>query len=306
MKWVGKMYNHIDNFLYYLQIEKNASEHTLENYQCDLFQGLDFFASLLSKPDAKVLPSEINQSLLRSYLVELHKRNLARTTISRKLAAWRSFFRYLCRQDVVAENPLARLAVPKQEKNLPHFLVQDECRALVEVPDLNTSLGLRDRALLETVYAAGLRVSELVGLNVHDIDLITGYVRVVGKGSKERIVPLGSFCVRALKGYLKMGRQKLLAGPDDRALFLNYRGGRLTVRGFRKIINKYVNQLSLKRKVNPHMLRHSFATHLLDNGADLRSVQELLGHVRLSTTQIYTHVTLEKLKQVYKESHPRA
>lgn len=300
------MYPYIDSFLYYLQLEKNASHHTLENYQRDLFQGLDFFARILEKPDHRILPADINRSLLRAYLADLQARGVSRATIARKLAAWRSFFRYLTREEVVPANPLSHFSSPKMERKLPRFLFADECRALVEAPPDNTPLGRRDRALLETLYAGGIRVSELVFLNLSDLDLFGAYLRVAGKGSRERMVPIGSCAVEALKNYLFTGRPALATGDSGDAVFLNYQGRRLSVRGVRKIIDKYVNQLCLERQVSPHMLRHSFATHLLDNGADLRAVQELLGHVRLSTTQIYTHVTRERLKEVYSRAHPRA
>jgi len=300
------MYAYIDAYLYYLQLEKNASPHTLDNYQRDLFQGLDFFARALQKEDSRVEPSDVDHLLMRDYLGSLQARGLSRHSIARKLAAWRSFFRYLHREEVIAENPLSRLSSPRLEKRLPQFLFPDQCRALVEAPPADTPLGLRDRALLETLYAGGMRVGELVALNVDDLDLARGQLRVAGKGARERLAPLGSFAVTALENYLTRGRPELAAPGSGRAVFLNFRGGRLSVRGVRKIVDKYVEQLSLEGRISPHTLRHSFATHMLDNGADLRAVQELLGHVRLSTTQIYTHVTRERLKEVYRRAHPRA
>ncbi len=300
------MYPYIDSFLYYLQLEKNASSHTLDNYQRDLFQGLDFFARALGKPDHRISPQEINRSLLRAFLADLQSRGFSRATIARKLATWRSFFRYLAREEVVPASPAGHLSSPKMERKLPRFLFVDECRALVEAPPDDTPLGRRDRALLETLYASGMRVGELVALNLDDLDLDRACIRVAGKGARERMLPIGSCAVRALESYLSAGRPALATGSSGEALFLNYRGERISVRGVRKIIDKYVNQICLERKVSPHVLRHSFATHLLDNGADLRAVQELLGHVRLSTTQIYTHVTRERLKEVYRRAHPRA
>ncbi|OAT83583.1 tyrosine recombinase XerC [Desulfotomaculum copahuensis] len=300
------MYSYIDSFIYYLQLEKNASPHTLDNYQRDLFQGLDFFARVRHKEDSRLEPAEIDHLLMRSYLGELQSQGLSRRSIARKLAAWRSFFRYLSREGVVPASPLTRLSSPRLEKKLPRFLFPDQCRALVEAPDTGTPLGSRDRALLETLYAGGMRVGELVSLDLDDLELTRGHLRVAGKGARERLAPLGSFAIAALRDYLLGGRPALAVPGSERAVFLNYRGGRLSVRGVRKIINKYVKQLSLEGRVSPHTLRHSFATHLLDNGADLRAVQELLGHVRLSTTQIYTHVTRERLKEVYRRAHPRA
>ncbi|MBE3587006.1 MAG: tyrosine recombinase XerC [Thermoanaerobacteraceae bacterium] len=300
------MYSHVDSFIYYLQLEKNASPHTLDNYQRDLFDGLDFFARKLGRPDNQIRPGDIDRSLFRAYLADLQSRGLSRATRARRLAVWRSFFRYLSREEVVPVNPLQGISSPRAEKRLPRFLFVDQCRVLVEAPRGNTPLALRDRALLETLYASGIRVGELVGLNLEDLDLSGGSLRVAGKGARERVAPLGTFAVRALEKYLAAGRPALAGGKPGRAVFLNYRGGRLSARGVRKIIDKYISQLSLHCRVSPHMLRHSFATHLLDNGADLRAVQELLGHVRLSTTQIYTHVTREKLREVYRRAHPRA
>lgn len=314
------MYSHIDNFLIYLKVEKNASPRTIESYQKDLFNGLDFFAGQLNKKDHDIGPGDISYRLFRHYLAFLKNSGLARTTIARRLACWRSFYRYLRREEIVLDNPIVRVAGPKKDKRLPRFLYEEEAAILVEAPDLNHPLGLRDRALLETLYAGGLRINELELLDVSDIDLGSGYVRVIGKRTGERLAPLGSRAVEALKGYLIESRPRLLLNkkkPADgrqvqisarynNALFLNRWGQRLTGRGVRKIIDKYVEKVCLERKISPHTLRHSFATHLLNAGADLRSVQELLGHKRLSSTQVYTHVTGERLKQVYKKSHPRA
>lgn len=301
-----KVYSYIDGFLHYLMVEKNASPHTLRGYQQDLFQGLDFFARKLDKPDYRITPGDIDRSLLRAFLAELQSQGFSRSTVARKLAAWRSFLRYLAREGALDNNPASLVSAPKGERRLPKFLYADQCRALVEAPPLNNPLGCRDRALLETLYATGIRVSELVALNLEDVNLDSALVKVTGKGAKERVVFLGSFAVRALREYLATGRPVLATKSSGEALFLNCWGGRLSARGVRKIMDKYVNQLSLNLKVSPHVLRHSFATHLLDRGADLRAVQELLGHVRLSTTQVYTHVTREKLKEVYRRAHPRA
>lgn len=308
------MYNHIDNFLIYLKVEKNASPRTVESYQKDLFHGLDFFAGQLAKEDHAVVPVDIDHRLFRHYLAALKSEGRARSTMARRLAAWRSFYRYLRREGFIEDNPLARMAGPKQEKRLPRFLCEEEAALLVEAPDLSHPLGLRDRALLETLYASGLRIAELESLSLGDLDLESGYVRVMGKRSRERMVPLGNRAVEALRRYLREGRARLLANSSppktgkifNHALFLNRWGERLSGRGVRKIIDKYVEKVSLERRINPHALRHSFATHLLNAGADLRSVQELLGHSRLSSTQVYTHVTGERLKQVYRRAHPRA
>ena len=302
------MYTYIDIFINYLQAEKNVSKHTLESYQRDLFQGVDFFAHLLGKKDAHIKPEDINYPLVRDYLSKLHRDRLARTSINRKLASWRSFFRFLCREGIITGNPLARVNSLRLEKRLPSFLFEEDCRTLVETPSKNDLLDLRDRALLETLYASGMRVSELVNLNTGELDLSVRYIRLLGKRGKERIVPVGFPAAESLQRYLDAGRPLLAARgkPAGQAVFLNKYGNRLSARGVRKIINKHVRLSCLGRHVNPHMMRHSFATHLLDGGADIRVVQELLGHARLSTTQIYTHVTREKLKQVYQQAHPRA
>lgn len=302
------MYNLVDYFLIYLKTEKNASPHTISSYQKDIFHGIDFFKCDLKKKDVELEVSDLDHLLLRRYLGWMQKEGLARTTIYRRLAAWRSFFRFLHREEILAENPFNRISSPKLIKKLPHFLYQDDAKRLVEAPDGTELLGMRDRAMLELLYATGIRVSELVGLDVGNIEPNSGYLRIIGKGAKERIVPMGSMAATALKKYLREGRPALLRKLEQPnwALFLNFQGKRLSVRGVRKIINKYVKKIGLECGVSPHVLRHSFATHLLEGGADLRSVQELLGHVRMSTTQIYTHVTGERLRQVYQKAHPRA
>jgi len=305
------LYSYIDIFLTYLKVEKNASPRTVDSYQKDLFNGLEFFAAnMLKKADYNIIPTDIDHRVFRSYLGWLQGKGLARTTIARHLAAWRSFYRYLLREEIIADNSLAKVSGPKLVKSLPRVLYEGEAALLVESPDLLHPLGIRDRALLETLYAGGFRINELVSLDLGDLDLASGFARVIGKGSKERIVPLGSESVAAIRNYLGESRPRLLANSTERklnnAVFLNRWGKRLSGRGIRKIVNKYVEKVSLGRKISPHTLRHSFATHLLNAGADLRSVQELLGHIRLSSTQIYTHVTSERLKQVYKKAHPRA
>ncbi len=304
------MYSHIDNFLIYLQVEKNASPRTIESYQKDLFDGLDFFSPLLEKGDQDITPQEIDHRIFRHYLAHQRKRGLARATVARRLAAWRSFYKYLLREKIIVENDLSRVLSPKLEKRLPRFLYEGEAAILVEAPDLGQPLGVRDRALLEVLYGGGLRINELTQLDLWDLDLGAGYVRVTGKRTKERLVPLGTQAVKALRNYLSGARLVLLSNAPEKkinnAVFLNRWGTRLSARGTRKILNKYARQINLERGISPHTMRHSFATHLLNAGADLRSVQELLGHTRLSSTQIYTHVTSERLKQVYRKAHPRA
>jgi integrase/recombinase XerC len=303
------MYGYLDRFLIFLQTEKRASPRTVAEYQKDIFDGIDFFAAVLKVPDEKLTPAAITPALVRRYLAHLNERGLARNSLLRKLAAWRSFFRFLVREGVVTGNPLAKIASPRRERRLPRVLFQAEAKRLVEAAAQTSPICLRDRAILEVLYGAGLRVSELVGLDVGDLDLGGACLRVLGKGAKERLVPVGSYAVRALRAYLQRGRPLLLGqrtGEVEHALFLNRSGRRLSARAVRNIIKDYAAQAGVEGRVSPHTLRHSFATHLLDGGADLRVVQELLGHARLSTTQVYTHLSKEKMKRVYEKTHPRA
>lgn len=303
------MYGSVDSYLYYLQIEKNASPNTIRSYQQDIFGFIDFLAREQGIPDTRVAPGQVDHLMVRAFLAELKGQGLAKASISRKLAAIRSFFRYLCREDVLEANPLKGVATPKQDKRLPSFLYREEMECLLEAPDTTAPLGLRDRAVLELLYATGIRVSELVGLNCEDLDFGLGCVRVLGKGRKERIVPVGSYALKAARSWLDNGRPRMAvikSGRQENPLFVNNRGERLSDRGIRYLVTKYLKAASIRKKVSPHTMRHSFATHLLDAGADLRTVQELLGHVKMSTTQIYTHVTKERLKQVYTRAHPRA
>lgn len=297
------MYPLIDHFLAYLTVEKNASPRTIESYQRDLWQFLDFLSQDSQIDPASITPQGVDHLLIRRYLANLQERGLARTSIARKLAALRSFFKFLCREEILDTNPLSAVATPKLQKKLPHFLYQNDLNKLLQVPDTMTPTGLRDLAILETLYAGGIRVSELVGLKLEDIDLAVNYLRVMGKGAKERIVPIGSYAVKALEAYLAKGRPFLV--PKSQALFLNNHGEPISDRLVRKIISKLASQAAIEH-ISPHTLRHTFATHLLEAGADLRSVQELLGHVKMSTTQIYTHVTKERLKNTYQKAHPRA
>jgi len=291
-------------FLHYLSIEKNASLHTIRDYTTDIKNFIEFIAN---NEILAVVPGTVNSIMLRAYLNHLKKKEYSRRTIARKIAALRSFFRYLCRENIILENPFTGLRTPKLEKRLPSFFDQGEIENLLQLPD-NSLLGDRDRAILELLYASGSRVGELTRLQIHDVDFPNRCILVYGKGSKERIVPIGCKAVEALQKYLHFSRPRLCANiePMHQVLFVNHRGGPLTDRSVRRILEKYVDIMALTKHVSPHTIRHSFATHLLDNGADLRCVQELLGHVSLSTTQIYTHISKEKLKSVYHKSHPRA
>ena len=298
------LFQQVEGFLDYLRVEKSASTLTLISYRTDLGQFLSFLARQYSVSRQDISAELLNHKSVREYLAQLQEKGMSRSTMARKLAALRSFVRYLCRENVLRNNPIAAVSTPKQDKRLPKFLYPLEIQILMDAPDTSKPLGLRDKAILETLYAAGLRVSELVGLKVNDVYFDEELIKVFGKGSKERIVPLGSQALLSLNNYLQKGRPFLEKGKQE-ALFLNRLGTQLSDRSVRNIINKYVEEAALQQKVSPHTLRHSFATHLLNGGADLRSVQELLGHVKLSTTQIYTHLTTENIQQVYHETHPR-
>lgn len=287
---------YIEKFIRYLEIERNASKHTIINYSIDLNSLKDF---------AGETPVEkIDYVMLRRYLVILKEKNLSKVSVARKIASIRSFFKFLCREGIVKTNPATSLSTPKRDKYLPKFLDETDVVKLIESPEGEGEAASRDRAILETLYSTGIRVSELVGLNINNIDQIGGVVKVYGKGKKERIVPIGERALQAIRQYLRKRRYK--ESDEDKALLLNKSGGRITDRSIRRIINKHIVKTSIKEKISPHTLRHSFATHLLNHGADLRSVQELLGHANLSTTQIYTHVTTERLKSAYEKAHPRA
>jgi tyrosine recombinase XerC len=279
----------------YLEIEKNYSVHTILNYRLDL----EDFKKFLS--DTQI--ENVDYLTLRKYLAVLKERNLGTRTVGRRLSALRSFFKFLTREGYLKTNPISVLSSPKQEKHLPSFMTEEEVSRLIEsafAKNEKDERGLRDRAILETFYSTGMRISEVVGLNITDIDFIGGIVKVMGKGKKERIVPIGETAIAAIRAYLEKRRKQA------EALFLNKNGKRITARGTRNIVVKYIRLAGIKQGVSAHTFRHSFATHLLNRGADLRTVQELLGHANLSTTQIYTHLTTERLKSVYDKAHPRA
>jgi integrase/recombinase XerC len=292
------MKNEIDQFIRYLATERNVSVHTLEAYRSDLEQFCNFL-HIERGDDADV--ETVNHLLIRSYLAFLHKSH-KKSSIGRKLASIRAFFKYLLRMGKVAKNPAELVSTPKKEKRVPFHLTIDEVISLVEAPKGAELLTLRDRVILETLYSCGIRVSELTGLDVMHLDLEEGLVRVLGKGNKERIVPLGSYARQAISAYLGIRSNP----PADAPLLLNARGGRLTSRSVGRIIDKYILKLATVKKISPHTLRHTFATHLLEGGADLRAIQELLGHASLSTTQKYTHVSIDRLMEVYDKAHPKA
>jgi len=277
------------------------SAYTVRNYTADL---LDFFGFLRDKDISSL--KEVDRLTLRDYLSHLMKQGLVKASIARKLSAIRSFYRYLLREGMISTSPAATTSSPKLDKRLPSFLTIEEVKRLLEAPDLSTPQGQRDRALLELLYASGLRVSELAQLNLKQVNLDTHEIRVWGKGAKERVVLMGEPAAKALTTYLSQGRPKLLGKKRSNALFLNRYGGRLPERRIQLILGKYASSADIDKKVHPHLLRHTFATHLLDGGADLRVVQELLGHADLSSTQIYTHVTKSQAKKVYLSAHPMA
>ncbi len=286
------MIKYLDKFFTYLDIEKNYSTHTALNYRIDLEE----FAAFLGENSV----TAVEYPDLRRFLAQLKGRNLKPRTLARKLSSLRSFFKYLQREDVIQSNPAKLLVTPKLDKPLPHFMSEEETVQLIEAPRKGKFNSLRDKAIFEILYSTGIRVSELVGLNVDDVDFIGNIIKVLGKGKKERIVPIGDQALNVLKAYVDQRK------VNNKFIFVNKGGTRLSDRSVRNIINKYILEQSMAQHVTPHMFRHSFATHLLNHGADLRSVQELLGHVNLSTTQIYTHLTTEKLKKVYDQAHPRA
>ena len=286
------MDRYLEKFISYLEIEKNYSPYTILNYRGDIEEFLKFLVKTPLK--------NTDYLTLRRYLAQLRENNFRPRTMARKLSSLRSYFKFLQREGILSENPAALLMSPKLDKVLPKFLSEGEVVKFIEAPNVKDISGRRDRAILETLYSTGIRVGELVGLNVDHVDMIGNIAKVAGKGKKERLVPIGDKALDAIKDYLENRQHR---AP---ALFLNRSGGRLTDRSIRNIVNKHIKTASLNQNISPHVLRHSFATHLLNRGADLRSVQELLGHVNLSTTQIYTHVTTDRLREVYNRAHPRA
>ena len=294
----------IEAFLRYLRIERNSSELTRKSYSEDLESLREYFNDRLGTIPA--VP-DVTIGILREYVSYLHECQYARTTIARRLACLRTFFRYCCREKLTDANPAKALRTPKIGRKLPHYLSTKQVATLLEAPPANNPQGLRDRALLETMYSAGLRVAELVGLNVPDWDRDANVIRVLGKGRKERIALIGSYAARAIQRWLEVRIPHPQAGSSDsQAIFLNRFGKRLSTRSVGRMFEKYLKLTGLDNKTSPHTLRHSFATHLLDRGADLRSVQELLGHKSLTTTQIYTHVSTRRLRETYEKSHPHA
>ena len=299
---------YIKEFTDYLVAEKNASPHTIESYLNDISQ----FKEFLKKSghagefsDFKI--DSIDRLAIRSFLAFLYDKKFSASTMRRKLSTLSSFFRFLCREGYLKTNVVKTVLAPKTENKLPSFLSIDEMFRLIDLPKGDSFLALRDRAMLELFYSTGIRVSELVSIKTEDLNHATQIVKVLGKGGKERLLPFGQKCSKALTKYIKARTKKLSSAKiNTEFLFLNYRGKDISTRGVRKVIGKYVTTGNFPRKVSPHSIRHSFATHLLEGGADLRSIQELLGHASLSTTQKYTHLTIDKLVETYDRAHPRA
>ena len=300
------MTNEIGQFLDYLTYERNVSTNTVSAYRDDLesFVGFlcnDYFTMARDQVELR----RVDHLAVRSYLAHLSRRKLARTSVARHLSALRTFFKWLVREGIVEANPARTVSSPKREKHLPSVMQPPDVALLLEQPDTSTTLGVRDAAFMELLYASGLRISELVGIDVDDLELRAKLVKVHGKGSKERIVPFGSKAEAALRAYLAV-RGELCGDPDEQAVFVNYKGKRITTRSVRRLFDGYLRKAALRAGISPHTMRHSFATHLLNAGADLRGIQELLGHASLSTTQKYTHLNDWQLIAVYKKAHPRA
>ncbi len=290
----------VDRFLIYLRDERNVSPNTVRAYSADLARYLEWAERSANDPLGD------DPRILRRYLTELDRAKYSRRTIARRLSAVRSLFAYLNREGIITSDPAAVIATPRLDARLPRLVPSDILTALLDTPDPTTPSGLRDRAILEMLYATGARVSELVGMDIADLDRSAGQVRVVGKGDKQRILPLHREALVRVDAYMRTGRPTYAPAPSEPALFLNRSGTRLTDGGVRRLLAKHLATLGVVSGVTPHTLRHTFATHLLESGADLRSVQDLLGHVALSTTQIYTHLGVQRLQRVHRDAHPRA
>jgi len=290
-------------FTEYLQIEKNYSEYTIVCYKRDIEE----FFYFMEREVIKGI-SEVTYSDVRLFLTELHTKNYSSRSIARKVSSLRSFYKFLVREKIVSENPFSLTTLPKKEQKIPKFLYPQELECLFLVNDLNTAIGQRNQALLELLYATGIRVSECCQIQINHIDFTLSTILVHGKGNKQRYVPFGSYASEALQRYIRDGREELLKRVKNTSkyLFLNFRGNPLTSRGVRNILDDMVEKAALTQKISPHVLRHTFATHMLNEGADMRVVQELLGHSHLSSTQVYTHVTKDRLRQIYLDAHPRA
>ena len=311
------MRDHLKSFLAYLKLNRHVSPHTVRAYDSDVSQYLAFVAADRGKKMSELGPADLDMYSVRAHIVELNKAGKARSSVARKLSGLRTFIKYLRREEVIDHDPAAMAVAPRRDQTIPTHLSEPEVARLIETPDTGDPLGRRDRAILELFYASGLRLSELVAIDLEDLNLGDRMVRVMGKGGKERILPFNQSTAAAIKAWMKdratiLGSREPGAGSRKKSrvvkdpLFINYRGTRLTGRSVDRLLRRYVAQCSTRMGISPHALRHSFATHLLQRGADLRAIQELLGHSRLSTTQRYTHVNAAQLIDVYKKAHPRA
>ena len=294
------MRRELSEFLDYLRYERNASAHTISSYRRDLTQFGDYIKEMGGSF------RKVDNLQIRGFLARLHERRLKKSTTARKLAAVRSFFQFGVKKGWIADNPAKAVATPRQEKRVPSFLSEEEMTHLLEVPPSKKPLDLRDKAILELLYASGIRVSELVGISLEDVNVGERLVRVRGKGKKERLVPFGRMAGERLAEYIRVRASLVQDRVGEKGLFVNYKGRRITPRSVERMVDKYIHRTAVKRKISPHSLRHSFATHLLSRGADLRVIQELLGHESLATTQKYTHLDLGRLMDVYRKSHPRS
>lgn len=301
------MNREIGDFLDYLAIERNVSVNTIDAYRRDLEDFVSFLSEQYLVAAREMIDlSTVDKLAVRSWLADLSRRGLARSTIARKLSSLRSFYRFLQREGLVSHNPARTVSTPKKQKTLPAVLQPFEVSILLEAPDTETALGKRDRAWLELLYASGLRIGELVSIDLDQIELRAKLVRVRGKGAKERIIPFGTSALEAIRDWLPARLRILDRSTGEEPLFVNHRGRRITARSIRRIFHRYLKETSTRSGATPHTIRHSFATHLLNAGADLRAIQELLGHVSLSTTQRYTHLSEQKLLEVYRDAHPRS
>jgi integrase/recombinase XerD len=293
----------IEDFIHYLVVERGLAPNTIESYKRDLVK----YAEYLKKVETVSSFEEVTREHIIAFMRYMMENGKSSKTIARHVASIRSFHQFLLREHIMDKDPSVHIETPQVERTLPKVLSPDEVEALLTAPDESTPFGRREKAMLELLYATGIRVTELMNLNVEDVHMTMGFVRCIGKGDKERIVPMGKMASEALQKYIEESRPKLLKrNQKEEALFLNHHGRRLTRQGFWKILKKLALSAQIEKELTPHTLRHSFATHLLENGADLRAVQEMLGHADISTTQIYTHVTKKRLKDVYNEFHPRA
>lgn len=292
------MNKHISDFINYLTIEKNYSKHTIQNYESDLELYISYFHN------KNIL--NINKQDIREYLKYLDELNYKTSSISRMLSSLRSFYNYLLRNQDVTTNPFKNIKNPKKEKKLPNFIKYEELEKILKTCHKDDPLGIRNQLIIELFYSTGIRISELINIKVQDIDFSNNIIKVLGKGDKERIVYFGSYALKSINKYLNESRDILLKGKQSKYLFLNHLGNHLTDRGVRDIMERVIKESTVKNKISPHTLRHTFATHMLNEGADLKTVQELLGHSSLSTTGIYTHVSNERLRNIYLKSHPRS